>query len=55
MFERIIAGGAPSSKTTEAATVWFLRNWPPGLRWPEDVPDLRPPRLPQPVNELVDA
>lgn len=42
LFTQIKSGKACTAKTAEAATEWFLDNWPEDIAWPHDqVPDLR--------------
>jgi hypothetical protein len=43
LFIRLADGAGCSAKGAEAATNWFLKNWPAHTPWPSDVPDLRRP------------
>jgi hypothetical protein len=41
LFTRLEQGCGCSAKGAEAATRWFLANWPDDLPWPKEIPDLR--------------
>lgn len=41
LFKLMTKGRTCTARTAEAATAWFLANWPADVPWPEKVPDLR--------------
>lgn len=53
LFARLARGMNCTAKTSEAATAWFVKNWPDDVPWPADVPDQR--RACQASSDLVDA
>jgi hypothetical protein len=38
LFHRLIDGLGCTLENAERASLWFVKNWPDGIQWPESVP-----------------